>query len=75
MNQNWTIVRRAFWLIKLRTKQSDLGLKRWGKPEIKPLNLRLNYSCGTALDLHQTFPFTSDGWSPSEPIKDLALSL
>jgi hypothetical protein len=33
------------------------------------LNPNLNDSCGTALDSHQTFPFTSDGCSPSEPIK------
>ncbi|GAA6614319.1 hypothetical protein NUACC26_000930 [Scytonema sp. NUACC26] len=27
----------------------------------------LDYSCGTAPDLHRTFPVTSDGCSPPEP--------
>ncbi len=37
------------------------GILTWGV--LFPL-----HSCGTAPDLHWTFPFTSDGWSPPEPI-------
>ncbi|EKF01009.1 hypothetical protein FDUTEX481_08320 [Tolypothrix sp. PCC 7601] len=34
---------------------------------ILTLKQELHYSCGTVLDLHQSFPVTSDGCSPLEP--------
>lgn len=35
--------------------------------------LPLNYSCGTAVELHYSFPVSSDGCSPSEPSRELSI--
>ena len=57
----------TYTILDFRLWSSRLCLSHNLKPKVA--NLKSAYSCGTAPDSHQTFPVTSSGCSPLEPIR------